>query len=143
MKTYVFVCSGNIIRSAFAHLYAQHIGIKNVDSIATTYKNQKIHPETKKQLLKLGIPEEKINKFKPKQISQFKIPQNPMFIVMTEKHKQQLISKGIPEDKIKKITQFIGKNNDIADPYWTRRFTHAFKTIKECVQALKKEEASK
>lgn len=66
-----------------------------------------------------------------------------MFIVMTQKHREQLIQNGIPPEKITKITQLIGKNNDIGDPYWTRRFKPAFNTIKECVEALKKEEAAK
>ncbi len=136
METYVFVCSGNIIRSAFAHLYALHLGIINVDSFGTTYHNETIHPKTKTELLKIGVDKETIDNFKPKHISKFKSPPNPIFLVMTEKHRKQLIQKGINPSKISKITQLIGNTNDIRDPYWTRRFKHAFQTIKKCVQAL-------
>ena len=43
----LFVCSGNMVRSAFAELYARHLGIPiTVHSAATTFRNDSIFPET-------------------------------------------------------------------------------------------------
>src|SRR5262245_10050158 len=42
----VFVCSGNVVRSAFAHLYAVHLGLpRRVRSLATRYRNPVLFAE--------------------------------------------------------------------------------------------------
>ena len=40
-----FLCSGNVVRSAFAELYARHVGCPlPVDSAATTFQNAELFP---------------------------------------------------------------------------------------------------
>ena len=62
----VFVCSGNMVRSAFAEIYARHRGIAvDVSSIATTYRNDGLFPQTRRALRELGISEEVLDGFRP------------------------------------------------------------------------------
>ena len=62
----LFLCSGNMIRSAFAELYARHLGCAlPVRSAATTYRNDAIYPQARAALLARGVPAETIAVFRP------------------------------------------------------------------------------
>ncbi len=54
-----FVCSGNIIRSAFAELYLKQLLVDKSDpkigSFGTTYHNTRIHYKAHEYLSDLGI----------------------------------------------------------------------------------------
>jgi len=60
------VCSGNMVRSAFAHLYAEHVGLPiAVRSAATTYRNDALYPETARALLERGVGRDVVVGFRP------------------------------------------------------------------------------
>ena len=64
--TVVFLCSGNMVRSAFAELYARHAGFpKTVRSAGTTYRNDALFPETARALRARGIDDEVLRAFRP------------------------------------------------------------------------------
>ena len=53
----LFVCTGNMVRSAFAELYARYLGCPlQVSSAATIYRNTEIFPITGFALLARGVP---------------------------------------------------------------------------------------
>ena len=53
----VFICSGNVLRSAFGDIYLRHMqcpGFDKILSCATTYNNSCIYPESEAELLRIG-----------------------------------------------------------------------------------------
>ncbi len=65
----VFLCSGNMVRSAFADLYAKHIGCSlPVRSGATIYRNDAIFPDAEEALLARGVDLAVIRAFRPTHI---------------------------------------------------------------------------
>lgn len=65
----LFLCSGNIMRSAFAELWARHRGFpRPVESAASTYRNDRIHPATARELATLGVPPAEIRRFAPRHL---------------------------------------------------------------------------
>lgn len=72
--TIVFLCSGNMVRSAFAELYARHIGFpRDVLSAATTYRNDAIFPETARALRARGVDDEWIRSFRPTHLDDLRV----------------------------------------------------------------------
>ena len=65
-----FVCSGNIIRSALAELYLDHLlddrSNVSIRSFGTTYYNTRIHYKTQEYLSNIGIS---TNQFVPTLLS--------------------------------------------------------------------------
>ncbi len=60
----VFLCTGNMVRSAFAHVYAEHLGCSlPVRSAATVYRNEGLFAETASALRRRGIDEGAIRAF--------------------------------------------------------------------------------
>lgn len=65
----LFLCSGNIMRSAFAELWARHRGFpRPVESAASTYRNDRIHPATARELVGLGVEPSTIRRFAPRHL---------------------------------------------------------------------------
>ncbi|UCE13047.1 MAG: hypothetical protein JSV04_12750, partial [Candidatus Heimdallarchaeota archaeon] len=70
----IFICSGNIIRSPYAHLLFEHLLRENsylkrkiyVDSGGVTYRNYSISSESKDMLLREGVSLEAISNFIPR-----------------------------------------------------------------------------
>ncbi len=61
-----FLCSGNVVRSAFAEVYARKCGCPiPVHSAATRYQNDAIYPETVRELTARGIGRVAIERFVP------------------------------------------------------------------------------
>ena len=61
----VFLCTGNMVRSAFAHVYAEHLGCpRPVRSAATVYRNEGLFAETASALRRRGVDEAAIKDFR-------------------------------------------------------------------------------
>ncbi len=136
MKTIVFVCSGNIIRSAFCHIYSKHLGISNIQSFGTIYQNARIHPKTREELIRLGVNPVLIDEFIPTHISHFTFPKDPIFFVMTSEHKSHLVNAGVSAEKIEFITSLIGKQEEVPDPYFTGDYETVWNILTRCIHAL-------
>ncbi|MHA2501582.1 MAG: arsenate-mycothiol transferase ArsC [Candidatus Kariarchaeaceae archaeon] len=135
--TIYFVCSGNIIRSSFAELLARHRGLTNVASYGTTYHNSAIHTRSNDELLRLGVSTDLIRDFHPRHISDLSgFVDRDLHVVMTQDHKDQLEMRGIPPDQIVLITEFINRNDDVADPYFSGNYTEAYSTISQAVDQI-------
>jgi len=135
--TIYFVCSGNIIRSAYAELLARHLGLDHVASYGTTYRNRRIHRRSAAELQKQQVNQSLIDEFSPTYISEAQ-PFDPqdLHIVMTEKHRQQLLAAGIDASKIVKITAYIDESGDVADPYFNDNWEEAYRQIGQAVHQI-------
>jgi len=135
--TIYFVCSGNIIRSSFAELYARHLGIDNVSSYGTTYHNKHIHQRSAEKLHEIGVESQVIDNFSPTHLNATaQFTDNDIHIVMTTEHRDKLIAAGVSPNRILKIRELIGDDADVADPYFQNNFDEAYDTIVAAVKQL-------
>ncbi|MCE7734496.1 MAG: hypothetical protein GPJ54_06440 [Candidatus Heimdallarchaeota archaeon] len=138
----VFVCSGNIIRSAFAELYTRHVlgtkANKSIRSLGTDYHNTNILDLTRKVLIEKEISPEKINNFHPTHISEFKVDRidDLIFFSMTNHHQSQLENYFGKEIKSYLLPNILDEDLEIEDPYFTNNYERVFLKIEECVNQL-------
>jgi protein-tyrosine-phosphatase len=94
----LFVCSGNMVRSAFADLYARHMGCPvPVGSAATTYRNARLFPETAAALLACGVERDAIAAFRPRHLDDLARDleaRRPVALAMTGEHLDDLWTRG-------------------------------------------------
>ncbi|MHA2027827.1 MAG: arsenate reductase/protein-tyrosine-phosphatase family protein [Candidatus Kariarchaeaceae archaeon] len=137
----VFVCSGNIIRSAFAEILAKSFIVnKNISSLGTDYHNSRILNETKNALLARNIPLENIIGFRPTNIVDFKIKdlQKTIFFGMTAIHLKKIKSYFVDEINVYLLSEIIDENKEISDPYFTNNYDQVFSKIEQCINQLTK-----
>ncbi len=135
----IFLCSGNIIRSAFAHIYAETMNFRQeILSAGTKYWNNDILDRTGEKLLDLGVPVERIEGFKPTHYSELDYEKldNPIFFGMKEEHLKALDKYDIPYKRRFLLTEIICKNTDVKDPYFEGGYEEVFALIKQCVETL-------
>lgn len=131
----LFVCSGNMLRSAFAELYARHLDIAlPVRSIATTYRNDGIHPEAREALLRRGVDPASIAAFRPTHLDEIELEEGELSFGMTRAHQSALLARGDSHAHLLRALE--GKVGEVDDPYFTGRFDEAFAVIARCVEAL-------
>jgi protein-tyrosine phosphatase len=139
----VFICSGNIIRSPYAHLLFEHlleedIKLKNkiqVKSGGVTYRNFSISVESRDMLLKEGVPQNKISEFRPRYY-----PDHPdmfkevdLVLVMEKNHIRK-----IPNQNTFLLLEFtFGKAINVPDPYFDPPYERSFQMIKEALIQLR------
>lgn len=136
----LFVCTGNMVRSPFAELYARHLGCPlPVSSAATIYRNAEIFPVTGFALLARGVPREIITQFRPRHLDDLDFPLDDGTVAfgMTHSHLQSLADRGIPENRIFLLSEVLGRTDEIRDPVLDDAdFDPVFETIAECVETL-------
>lgn len=137
-NTIYFVCSGNIIRSSFAELYARHLDNNNLKfkSYGITYHNTRIHERSEQELLRRNITQSWIDKFRPTHITDIEFDDDDVHIVMTSKHREQLLQHGVAENKIILIKSLLGQTGDVADPYFADNYDEAYSTIAAAVKQI-------
>lgn len=136
----LFLCSGNIIRSAFADLYSKHIRIeKNILSAGTTYFNSRITIEAKTELISLGVDTDLISKFSPTHISNLELTAYSKIVVFGMK-RAHLVDFDLTPDKVigkYLLSEIQGTKEEIADPYFEGGYSSVFNQIKNYVDELK------
>ncbi|MEE9138264.1 MAG: hypothetical protein V3V07_06960 [candidate division NC10 bacterium] len=136
----LFVCTGNMVRSPFAELYARYLGCPlQVSSAATIYRNTEIFPTTGFALLARGVPREVILGFQPRHLDDVDFPLDDGTVAfgMTHSHLQALSDRGMPDNRILLLTELLGRKDEIIDPVLDdAEFDPVFDTIAECVEAL-------
>jgi len=146
IKRILFVCSGNTARSPAAEYLAKyHTKRYNAgltfDSAGFFNAFTYMQPESRTYLDKKGINH---STFHPKTLSEKLLKSQDLIITMTQRHIDQILDEfnTIPGIKEKTYTlkDFIGKNGDIIDPYYTDRNTYmrVLKEIDEYVESLVK-----
>ncbi len=123
-----FVCSGNIIRSAFAELYLDHLlddrSNVSIRSFGTTYHNTTIHYKAKEYLAELGIS---TGNFTPTHISEISLDGKAIVLGMTKEH-LHLVNvhwEGFPNSFL--LSEISNEIIEIADPYFANNQELAFK----------------
>lgn len=136
----VFVCTGNMVRSAFADLYARHLGCPlPIRSCATTYRNTSLFPETRLALGARGVPLEWTRSFRPTHLDEFasEIGPGALVLCMTEQHLAALERfEGLAE-RGWLLSEVLGDDDRIADPVEEGAdFVATFAYLERCVTAL-------
>lgn len=139
-RVIVFVCSGNMVRSAFAELYARHLACPTpVRSAATTFRNHSIFPETARALLSRGVGAEVIRNFRPTHLDDLLpgLRGTPLFLGMTREHLSALASRRGSRSNAFLLAAAAGGDDDIADPVLEGAdFDLTFVRVARCVEAL-------
>ncbi|MFT7486037.1 MAG: protein-tyrosine-phosphatase [Candidatus Paceibacteria bacterium] len=134
----LFLCSGNMIRSAFAELYASHLGWSlPVRSAGTTYSNSRIHHETRAALLARGVDSAAILSFRPSLITDLSpaVSSGELVLGMTREHLELAAAQGASGPSFLLMEAF-SESIEIADPYFEGGFEGVFNDIARCVEAL-------
>ncbi len=141
--TIIFICSGNIIRSPYAHILFEHLIQEDlelskkiqVESGGVTYRNYSISIESRDMLLREGISIEKIDEFKSRYF-----PDHPnmfegvdLVLVMEKNHIRK-----IPNENTFLLLEFtLGISDNVPDPYFDPPFERSFQMIKEALIQLR------
>ena len=136
----VFVCSGNMVRSAFAELYARHVGLpRELASVATTYRNDALYPETARALRALGLSEETLSSFRPTHVDDAPELFGPgtLLFAMTTGHLRALRTGPAAGRPGLLLPRVLGLDGEIPDPVLEGAdFGETFRTVRGCVDAL-------
>lgn len=134
-----FVCSGNMVRSAFAELYARHLGcLLPVESCATTYRNPGLYPQARDALLRLGVDPAACDGFRPRHLDE--LPADGLTRVvfgMTPAHLGAYRHRFGSRDRILLLDEIDGAGAPIADPVLEGvTFESALEAVAHNVRAL-------
>ncbi|MHA1728791.1 MAG: arsenate-mycothiol transferase ArsC [Promethearchaeota archaeon] len=142
----LFVCSGNICRSAYADFAFRRM-VENsnilrdkikVQSGALQIKNETIDPRTKKFLIEEGFVEGNVDKHEPKYIKEHEklFQKADLIIGMTNGHK--LATPKRFRSKFQQLSKLAEeKKVDIEDPYWTKNYNEFREILKSIRHYLK------
>jgi protein-tyrosine-phosphatase len=133
----VFVCSGNVVRSAFAHLYAEHLGLpRRVRSLATRYRNPELFTETRSALRARGVGEEALAAFRPTFVAEGLSAVDPQAVLFGMR-RHHLAPLGVHRPRAFLLPAVLGSGAEIADPVEEGAdFAQTFALVAECVEAL-------
>jgi len=136
----VFLCSGNVVRSAFAELYARHLGFPvAVTSMATTYRNPALFAPTMRALLVRGVPAELLAAFRPSHLEDraASIVPGALALGMTRTHLAAL-ARAAPSVGGELVARCLGEEHEVADPVEEGAdFESTFEYLARCVRALR------
>ncbi len=139
----VFVCSGNMVRSAFAELYARHLGLSlPARSLATTYRNDALFPETALALRQRGVDPDWIRAFRPTHVDDglARVDPDAVLLVMSNRHFRALEVRPELAERaflLAEVDGASGETEEIADPVEEGAdFERTFATVARCVERL-------
>ena len=134
-----FLCSGNMIRSAFAHLYARHISCPlPVRSAGTIYENTRIHPETAANLVARGVNSGWTLAFQPTHLSKLLPQLDDRTIIFGMKYEHLMVLPAVSgfSERSFLLTNLLDRNEELADPMFEGGLEGVLNTIAECVDTL-------
>jgi len=135
-----FLCTGNMVRSAFAELYARHLDCpKPVDSAATIYQNEGLFPETRAALLARGVSRAMLDSFRSRHLDRITEPPTPGMLVfgMTDAHLAVWAERYPQHGNAFLLSEVLGRSGGIADPVLEGAdFNEAFRTVERAVEAI-------
>jgi len=139
----VFLCSGNMVRSAFAELYARHLDCPvPVLSAATIFRNDTIYSETALALSARGVRPHLIRAFRPTHLDDLRphIDGRPVVFGMTRSHLAEVEGHPLLVDRVFLLAAVDGldsSDEEIADPVLEGAdFARTFARVAECVESL-------
>lgn len=143
----LFICHGNICRSTMAEFVMKDLvreaGLQDrieIESAATSREEigSDIHPGTKRQLKKEGIPFERRA---ARQITAGEYGQWNFLVAMDQNNLRNLghIIGDDRENKVSLLLEFCGENGGIADPWYTGDFESTYRDVLRGCRALLRE----
>lgn len=145
----VFLCSGNMVRSAFAELYALHGGFPlPVRSLATVYRNAGLYPETARALADRGVPLERCSAFRPTHVDDALDELEPRAVLfgMRPHHLEPLAARPELAQRAFLLGEVLGQGGpeaEIGDPVLEGAdFDRTFERVARCVDRLRERLAS-
>ena len=136
----LFLCSGNMVRSAFAELYARHLGCPlAVGSAATHFRNDHILAETARALEARGVPPAWTRAFQPRHLSDLLEELDPDTLVlgMARMHLLSLERRPALLRRAFLLGRLVGEPDEIEDPVLEGAdFDLTFQRIAVCVESL-------
>ena len=135
-----FLCTGNVVRSAFAELLARHLGCAlEVDSAATVYQNEGLFPETRAALRARGVPESLCAGFTPRRLDRLPADADPDRLVlgMSREHLEAYArARGHVEPR-HRVLELLGRPEDLRDPVLEGAdFEQTFATLERALRRL-------
>lgn len=133
----LFLCSGNVLRSAFCELYARHLELPlNVTSGATLYRNSALFPESRIALLDRGVDPNWLDAFRPTHIDRLSPREGSRVFGMTNEHLRAFEAHFGSSFELALTSTLTGSHDEIDDPLHTGRYTATFERLAACVEAL-------
>jgi protein-tyrosine-phosphatase len=132
----LFLCSGNIVRSAFAELLARHRGCPlPVRSAGTTYDNQSgVDPRTARALQERGVPRAEVAAFRSRHVDSLgSLEPGTLVLGMTRAHLDDFAQQAFPGYRMLRL---VGEDRDLLDPMFHGGFEACFARLDRCVDAL-------
>lgn len=142
----LFVCHGNICRSPMAEFVMKDLvrkkGLQDQFMIASCATSREeigndIHYGTRKKLKEKGIAIEKRKAVQLKQ-SDYDIYDYLIAMDTANIRNMKSICNGDSQHKMRLLLSYCGKNNDIADPWYTGNFDETYEDVREGCEALLK-----
>jgi protein-tyrosine phosphatase len=132
----LFVCSGNMIRSAFAELYARHLGAPlRLRSAGTIYPNSAIHPRAGAALEARGVPASWSASFRPTLLRDLEPRSGDVLLGMTQRHLADARGQGF-EGPSFLILAALSSEAEVPDPYFEGGYDEVFDALERATAAL-------
>ncbi|MEE1038697.1 MAG: low molecular weight protein-tyrosine-phosphatase [Eubacterium sp.] len=146
MHKILMICHGNICRSTMAEMVLKDMvrkrGVENqffIDSAATSREEigNGVHHGTRRKLAEVGIP---CDDHRAKQVTKGDYEEFDYLILMDENNMRNIkrIIPLDPDGKISKLLQWAGREDSIADPWYTGNFDETYDDVVEGCEGLLK-----
>lgn len=146
MHKILMICHGNICRSTMAEMVLKDMvrkrGVENqffIDSAATSREEigNGVHHGTRRKLAEVGIP---CDDHRAKQVTKGDYEEFDYLILMDENNMRNIkrIIPSDPDGKISKLLQWAGREDSIADPWYTGNFDETYDDVVEGCEGLLK-----
>lgn len=138
----MFVCHGNICRSTMAEFLfrdtVEKMGLGDKFYIASSATSREeigngVHYGTKKILDRLGIDS---SKKRAVQLAQSDLDKYDYFIGMDDANVRNMTRILCDGEKVFKFLEFAGRNESIADPWYTGNFEETYRDITEGIDGF-------
>ncbi len=139
-RAVLFLCTGNMVRSAFADLYARHLGCPlPVSSAATLFRNDHLLDETARALEARGVPPAWTRAFRPRHLSDLvdDLDESTLILGMARQHLEPLARRPELQQRAFLLARLVGETDEILDPVLDGAdFELTFRRIATCVETL-------
>jgi len=133
----VFLCSGNMIRSAFAELWARHLGTPvEVLSAGTRYQNDALYPDTAAALRQRGVDAGPLAAFRPRMLDALPDRVGAGWVVLGMERHHVAAASALSPARAFLLRSALGSAGEIVDPYGTGSVAACLEEVDRCVRAV-------